>query len=55
VVYFYVKRIKKSFLESTHKLIFIYGISNGLGWGTPESVDRTVNANETENGEIETS
>jgi len=27
----------------------------GLGGGTPESVDRTVNANETENGEIETS
>lgn len=35
VVYFYVKRIKKSFLESAHKLIFIYGISSGrLGRGT---------------------
>jgi len=30
-------------------------LAMGLGGGTPESVDRTVNANETENGEIETS
>lgn len=50
VVYFYVKRIKKSFLESAHKLIFIYGIRNGHGTGV-----RTGNANEIENGEIETS